>query len=319
MYDPTMRVLTVLELLQTHERITGAMLAERLEVHPRTVQRYITRLQDLGIPVEGTRGVAGSYRLKPGFRLPPMMFSDEEALALTLGLRALRYLGLNAFAPASEGASAKLRRVLPRAVGQRVQAIDEVLELDADPWIISADAVKVLGLAAAVPEKHPVTIAYANKTGETTERVVEPYGVLYEDGRWYMVGYCRLRRDTRCFRVDRISKINVLEETFERPENIDVKAILLESLATTPAPFEVKVWLGLSVEAARHRIIPAYATLTTSSSSDSTLLTCGVEDLEWFATILLSLGCKIIVHEPIELCQAFKAVAEKAKNISKGL
>jgi len=79
-------------------------------------QRYIARLQDLCIPVESTRGVGGAYRLKPGFRLPPMMFTDEEAFALTLGLRALRHLGLGAFAPAAEGAAAKLGRVLPNLV-----------------------------------------------------------------------------------------------------------------------------------------------------------------------------------------------------------
>src|SRR5215471_1100280 len=90
MYDPIMRVLTVLEILQAREHVSGAELAKRLEVNERTVQRYIVRLQDLYIPVESTRGPGGAYRLKPGFRLPPMMFTDEEAFALTLGLRALR-------------------------------------------------------------------------------------------------------------------------------------------------------------------------------------------------------------------------------------
>ena len=76
MYDPIMRVLTVLEILQARECVSGAELAKRLEVDARTVQRYIARLQDLTIPVESSRGVGGAYRLKPGFRLPPMMFTD---------------------------------------------------------------------------------------------------------------------------------------------------------------------------------------------------------------------------------------------------
>ena len=114
MYDPIMRVLTVLEILQAREHVSGAELAERLEVDIRTVQRYIARLQDLSIPVESVRGVGGFYRLRPGFRLPPLMFTDEEAFAISLGLRALRQLGLSAFAPAAEGASAKLGRVLPK-------------------------------------------------------------------------------------------------------------------------------------------------------------------------------------------------------------
>src|SRR3954447_18352332 len=102
MYDPIMRVLTMLEILQARDHVSGAELAERLEVNIRTVQRYIVRLQDLSIPVESVRGVGGFYRLRPGFRLPPLMFTDEEAFALSLGLRALRQLGLSAFAPAAE-------------------------------------------------------------------------------------------------------------------------------------------------------------------------------------------------------------------------
>ena len=86
MYDPVMRVLTVLEILQAREHVSGGELAERLAADIRTVQRYIARLQDLNIPVESVRGVGGSYRLRPGFRLPPLMFTDEEAFALSLGL-----------------------------------------------------------------------------------------------------------------------------------------------------------------------------------------------------------------------------------------
>jgi predicted DNA-binding transcriptional regulator YafY len=132
-----------------------------------------------------------------------------------------------------------------------------------------------------------------------------------------MVGHCRLRNSTRCFRVDRVTNVTVLEETFEHPEYVDAKQVLLDSLATTPAPFQVKVWSSLSIQALQRRIIPTHAKLT--ALKDGTLLTCGVEKLEWFAAILLSLGCEIKVYEPLELREAFKAIAEKAKNISKGL
>src|SRR5918997_6080580 len=90
MYHPTTRVLTVLELLQSRGRITGPELAERLEVNIRTARRYITMLQDLGMPIEAERGRYGAYRLRPGFKLPPLMFTEDEALALTLSLLAAR-------------------------------------------------------------------------------------------------------------------------------------------------------------------------------------------------------------------------------------
>jgi len=90
MYHPTTRVLTVLELLQSHQRFSGPELAKRLEVNVRTVRHYIMMLQDMGIPIESERGRYGAYRLRPGFKLPPLMFTEDEALALTLGLVAAR-------------------------------------------------------------------------------------------------------------------------------------------------------------------------------------------------------------------------------------
>jgi predicted DNA-binding transcriptional regulator YafY len=322
MYDTTMRVLTVLEMLQASERVTGAELAARLEVHPRTAQRYIARLQDLGVPVEGTRGVAGAYRLRPGFRLPPMMFTDNEALALTLGLRALRYLGLTAFAPAMEGAGAKLQRALPLGIGERVRAIQAALELDADPWIVPASAALVIELAGAIMDGCTVRIGYEARDGSSSQREVEPYGIVYEDGRWYLVGRCRLRLAIRCFRVDRITGSTPLKATpdgtsdgtFVMPENFDARAYLLESLAISPTQGQVRVWLALPVERVQNRVFPAHASL--EPSDGGTLMRCGVEDLEWFAAGLLMLGCAVVVHEPPALREAFAAVAERARAVA---
>src|SRR5438105_5393902 len=123
MYHPTTRVLTALELLQSRSRMSGAELADRLEVDRRTVRRYITMLQELGVPVESESGRYGGYRLRPGYKLPPMMFNEEEALALILGLLASRRAGLLDAAPAVEGALAKIDRVLPDRVRDRVQAV----------------------------------------------------------------------------------------------------------------------------------------------------------------------------------------------------
>jgi predicted DNA-binding transcriptional regulator YafY len=126
---PTVRLLTVLELLQAHPRITGAELAQRLELDPRTVRRYIAMLQEWGIPILAKRGRYGAYRLMPGFKLPPLMFTEEEALALTLGLLAVRRTGLALTVPAVEGALAKVERVLPGALRTRVHAVKEAVFL----------------------------------------------------------------------------------------------------------------------------------------------------------------------------------------------
>ena len=125
MYHPTTRVLAVLELLQTHGRMSGSELAARLGVDGRTLRRYISRLEDLGIPIAVEHGRHGGYRLVAGYKLPPLMFTDEEALALSVGLLAARGLGL-AGAGAGRGERAGQARARhagqpapPRARGRR--------------------------------------------------------------------------------------------------------------------------------------------------------------------------------------------------------
>src|SRR5260221_3217996 len=140
MYHPTTRVLTVLELLQSNRQISGPRLAERLEVDIRSVRRYITMLQDLAIPIETERGRYGTYRLRPGFRLLPLMFTGGEALALTLGLLAARRLGLTVTAPAVEGALVKIDRVLPASLRERVLAVQHTLVLDLISHVIYASS-----------------------------------------------------------------------------------------------------------------------------------------------------------------------------------
>src|SRR6476646_3946320 len=149
MYFPTTRVLTILELLQSRQQLSGPELAQRLEVNTRTVRRYITMLQDLGIPVEAERGRYGAYRLRPGFKLPPLMFTEDEALALTLGLLAARRLGLTAAAPAVEGALAKVERVMPATLQARMEAVQETLIFDVPPLYTTPSSATLLTFSVA--------------------------------------------------------------------------------------------------------------------------------------------------------------------------
>src|SRR3954469_22815312 len=130
MTNPTTRVLALLELLQSHGLMSGTELARRLAVDPRTLRRYIQALDTLGIPVLAERGRDGGYRLMNGFKLPPMMFTNDEAMALSLGLLAARNLGLDGKAPAGDSALSKLERVMPDKLRKRVRAIGETVALD---------------------------------------------------------------------------------------------------------------------------------------------------------------------------------------------
>jgi predicted DNA-binding transcriptional regulator YafY len=316
MYDPIMRVLTVLEILQAREHVSGAELAKRLEVNPRTVQRYIARLQDLCIPVESTRGVGGAYRLKPGFRLPPMMFTDEEAFALTLGLRALRHLGLAAFAPATEGAAAKLGRVLPDALRDSANAVEEVVAIEPGPWVISTSAESLIRLCTAVRMRRRVAFHYESHDRTSSCRDVEPYGIVHMDGRWYVVGRCRLREALRTFRLDRVSELEVSDQAFDRPHGFDAKAYLQSSMPFVQAGYSIEVWLDLPIDKARshfalHRVMMA-------DENGGITLRCARENLEPFAAMLLTLGCCIVVRQPRELREAFDRLAVRAAQAAAG-
>ena len=175
MYHPTTRLLTVLEFLQARPRMSGAEIARRLEVDRRTVRRYVTMLQDLGVPVEAERGRHGGYRLRPGYKLPPLMLTEEEALAVTLGLLVTRQVGLVAAAPAAEGALAKIERVLPLPVRERVRAVQETLgftPLVSEPAPAASEALLTLGSASQAARR--VRLRYRSWRGEETERSVDP-------------------------------------------------------------------------------------------------------------------------------------------------
>jgi predicted DNA-binding transcriptional regulator YafY len=310
MYDPIMRVLAVLEILQARERVSGADLAERLEVNLRTVQRYIARLQDLCIPVESVRGVGGFYRLKPGFRLPPLMFTDEEAFALMLGLRGLRHLGLSAFAPATEGAAAKLGRVLPEALRDSVRMVDEVVALEPGPWVISTPAESLIRVSAAIRVRHRIAFDYASHAGVASRREIEPYGLCHMDGRWYMAGRCLLRKALRTFRLDRVSRLDAGDQVFERPGNFDITAYLRQAMPFVQSAYHVEVWLELPVVEAQARFAPHRVMIR--EENGGTTLRCGRDNLETFAAMLLSAGCRVVVREPRELKETFAVLARRA-------
>ncbi|GGO35044.1 helix-turn-helix transcriptional regulator [Deinococcus humi] len=316
MYDPSMRVLTVLELLQARESVTGAELAALLEVSPRTVQRYVARLQDLGIPVEGRRGVGGSYCLKPGFRLPPLMFTGEEALSLALGLRALHLLGLGALAPAAHAASAKLARTLPHALRETVEALSGAVQFDSSPWVVSTDAALLSELLGAVHAAQTVEFSYASPQSFRQTRRVDVYRALHLDGRWYAVGRCHLKGALRSFRLDRMTELRVLETTFTAPTRFDALAYLRSTLPTQAPAAPISVWLDAPPEDLRGRVSVWFTDI--SAEAGGTRLRAGRSDLGGFAAFLLGLDCGFRVDGPPELLAVFARLGARCAGVAQG-
>jgi predicted DNA-binding transcriptional regulator YafY len=309
MYHPTTRVLTTLELLQSRPRLSGRELAERLEVDQRTVRRYVTMLQDLGIPVESERGRHGAYKLRPGFKLPPLMFTDDEALAITLGLHAARRLGLAVATPAVEGALAKVERVLPPAVRDRVGAVQATLITDLEPARDVPTSDTLVTLSAGAQHGRRVWLRYRAWDGQETEREIDPYGVVFVTNRWFTAGYCHLRHDIRLFRLDRIQTAELRDTTFTRPANFDPLAYVLQSLPHSPGTWRVEVLLQTTLDEARCRVPPRVATL--EATPDGVLLRCIVQHLDWIAGFLITLDLPFVVHHPPELRDEIRRLAER--------
>ena len=309
MYHPTTRVLTILELLQARGSLSGAELAERLEVGRRTVRRYITMLQDLGIPIEATRGPHGGYRLRPGFKLPPLMLSDDEALAITLSLFAARRSGMAADMLAVEGALAKIERVLPEGLRSRVQAVQSVVAFQPAPAVPQPQGEIVSTLSLAAHQQRRVELCYRSR-GEETVRRFDPYGLVYHWSRWYVVGWCHLRQDVRVFRLDRVVSAEIEDQLFIRPPDFDSLQSVLESLALVPWEWSVEVLLETTFEDAQRRIPPGSALL--EQSEGGVLLRIHSDRLDWLACMLLTLECPFVVRRPPELREALRQIATRA-------
>jgi predicted DNA-binding transcriptional regulator YafY len=314
MYHPTGRVLTVLELLQSRPSISGPELAARLEMDVRTVRRYITILQDIGIPVEGTVGRHGGYRLRPGFKLPPLMFTEEEATAIALGLLGTAWLEISLSSAAIEGALAKVSRVLPPRAREQVNAVAAHLLLSPHKQAAQPDAELLINLSEAIQQRQRIALDYRSYSDQISHRTVEPYGIAGWWGRWYLVGYCCLRQDYRLFRLDRMQQVRFLAETFERAEDFDCQAYVVEQLATSSTGWQIAVEFHALLPAVQQKIPAAYGSLTVTPAG--VLFQCQTDDLIYMARYLMALNLPFVIQQPPELRDAFLQLAEQMTQIA---
>ena len=256
MRTPTARLLELLELLQANPAVTGREIGERLAIDARTVRRDIEALRELGIPVEGQRGVGGGYAMRPGFRLPPLMLNDEEAVAVALGVVAAGRLGLAGSPESAAAALGKIHRALPDALRRRVQSLEAALDFTAAATSAApVPGEAALELAQAIRRRRRVRTGYRSFSGERTRRELSPHGLVVHSGRWYLAAHDHTRGELRTFRVDRMRRIAVTDvPALAPPEGFDAVAYVSTSLARVPWPWEVEVLLDLHLDQAARRL-----------------------------------------------------------------
>ncbi|GLX05963.1 transcriptional regulator [Microbispora sp. NBRC 16548] len=298
-----------------------AELADRLGVDERTVRRYVDHLVDLDVPVESVRGRYGGYRLAPGYRMPPLMLSDDEALAVLLGLVAGRRSGLTTTTDtASETAAAKIRRVLPERLAHRLDTVLESLAFTAPPGEFAApDTAVLLSVADAVRHRRPISIRYAAADGRRSERTLHPYGLVAHSGRWYVTGADPAIGEDRTFRLDRIADARILPGSFEPPAGLDPAQHVLSGFAKARYRHEVVLRIQGTVEQIRVRLPAGVATVEESPSEEGAdpetegwlRVELRAERLDWLPPVLASLDRPFVIERPDELRGLVAALADR--------
>jgi predicted DNA-binding transcriptional regulator YafY len=321
MTRPTARVLTLLELLQSGGIRTVAELAGRLRVDERTVRRYVDHLIDLDVPVESVRGRYGGYRLAPGYRMPPLMLSDDEALAVLLGLAAGRRAGLLTITgTASETATAKIRRVLPERLTRRLDAVLGSLSFTAPPGeTATPDSAVLLSIADAIRHRRPISIRYTAGDGRRSARTLHPYRLVVHSGRWYVTGAEPEIGEDRTFRLDRIADARTLPGSFELPAGLDTAQRVLAGFAAAPYRHEVTLRIQGTVEQIRARLPASVATVTEPSAASCAdaeperwlRVELRAERLDWLPAVLASLDRPFAIERPEELRGLVVALADR--------
>ncbi|MFD0491882.1 helix-turn-helix transcriptional regulator [Saccharopolyspora erythraea] len=307
MTDTPGRLLSLLSLLQTPREWPGSELAERLGVSPRTIRRDVDRLRDLGYPVEATMGAAGGYRLVAGSAMPPLLLDDEEAVAIAVGLRTAAGQAVAGIEEASVRALAKLEQVLPSRLRYRVSALNKAtLRVPGYGPTVEPDGLAVLAATIANHEK----LRFAYRTGDGTEssRLVEPHRLVSYGHRWYLVAYDNGRDDWRIFRVDRIERplaTGARTAPRELPAE-DAAAYVKNKLRSLAETYHAVVTLHAPAEQ-----FGGYFGDVTAIDENSCLLRSNADTLEWLAFRLTMLGCEFEVHEPPELLEYLRAMADR--------
>ena len=215
----TDRLLDLIQTLRRHRRpVSGARLADELAVSRRTIYRDIQTLIAKGAPIDGEAGVG--YVLRPGFTLPPLMFSDEEIEAIVLGSRMVAARGDDALAQAARNALAKIAAVMP--ADKREDAGASGLLAGPGP-LIAADGVDLASIRAAIRDERRVRIGYGDEAGLRTERHIWPIALTFGDHRRILAAWCELRDGFRHFRTDRIASLADTGRRYPRRRRVLMK------------------------------------------------------------------------------------------------
>jgi predicted DNA-binding transcriptional regulator YafY len=295
--------------LQGRRLVRAEDMAAHFEVSIRTIYRDIAALGEAGVPIAGEAGVG--YSLVRSYHLPPVMLTADEAAALFVGAEMVRQFTDASVTEPMNAALDKLRAVLPRDRQEHVERLARQTLVMRRPGSVATDPAAqpwLLLVQRSVAQRRVLRLKYRGARFDETQREVEPLGVVFYGGAWYLVAWCRLRQDFRHFRTDRMQRVELLAESFPAREDFSLAEHLQQQMSRQET-VHARVWFSKRVqERARAE---SYATLVEERQRDegaefSLYTYCH----EWLARWLLSFGVDAEALEPPELRELVRAQAE---------
>src|SRR5512134_615597 len=317
MSNTATRLITLIFLLQNQPNRKASELAAELGVSLRTVHRYFEMLDEMGIPVYSERGPYGGFSLVRGYKMPPLVFTLEEAVAVVLGTGLVQELWGDLYREAARGALAKLENLLPDEQAREVTwARQSLVATGMHRANLKALTPTLEKLRRASREHRSVEMTYqSNQVPHPTQRGMDPYALVHRWGWWYVVGFCHLRQEIRTFRVDRIFEIALLDKTFTPPSDFNLQEYLKQEMANQP-----KIMARLHFDAAYTELLAgnqSYWETIEKQPDGSVEVTFAAPALEWAASTALAYGPAVEVLEPpalrVMVAEWIEAIERKYK------
>lgn len=293
------RIVAILIQLQSKRVVTAQELSERFRVSVRTIYRDIKALEVAGVPVAGEAG--SGYSIMEGYRLPPVMFTREEATSFVAAEKLMQQLSDKALGGYFQSALYKIKSVLRWSEKDWVDTLDTQVLVKAAHSLFRDDIANALELLMnGIVNRQQVNISYQSvEASEPVNRYIEPVGLYHENNFWYMLAYCHLRREHRKFRTDRIYTINATNIPFAL-QHEELAYYLKEENDYRTATIRLSVKPSVAKYISRSR--QSYGFIAEENKGDNIEMTFRYyEDMEFFARWYMMFGDHARILEPVSL------------------
>lgn len=312
--SPTSRALLLLELVQNRPGIPAYDLSLKLGVSERAVRRYVGILREAGVPIESERGRYGGYRVGRGMRVPPLMFTQDEALALVMAVLDGHHQPTDTDDPVGS-ALGKIMRVLPASVAEPVEAVRRVPAGGRMPEAPSPAPDVTATLVQASAAHRRVRLAYELRPDRERPMDVDPWAVVARHRRWYLLCWSHTSDGQRVLRVDRVRSVELLPDTFAPPEDLNPVDALEDQLSMNWR-YPVEVEIDASVEEVAECFPRSRGRLEAIDEKRCRLIG-STDEPDWYAMQLATLRANFRVIGSPEILAATQWLAQRLTDASR--